>query len=75
MFDAKELRKAVLAKSGKEVKKAQGWRLVPVGYLVEYLEERAAISEHDGGMTRESAERAAIADGERRFKIYELVFE
>lgn len=55
--------------------KALGWRLVPVGYLVEYLQERAAINEHDGGMTRESAERSAAHDGEARFRVYELIFE
>ena len=55
--------------------KALGWRLVPVGYLMEYLEERAAARQFDAGMTRESAERSAVHDGETRFRVYELIFE
>lgn len=76
MIDMEKLEKAINKRAEeKRSAKAHGWRLVPVGYLIEYLEERAAIGEHDGGMTRESAECAAIADGEMRFKIYELVFD
>lgn len=55
--------------------KATRWRLVPVGYLVESLEERAAVLEFDAGVTRESAERSAIAQGEQRFRVYELILE
>ena len=33
---------------------------------LEDYEERAAIMEHDGGMTREAAEAAARADVQRR---------
>lgn len=55
--------------------KAYGWRLVPVGYLVESLEERAAVLQFDAGLTRESAERSAMAQGEQRFRVYELILE
>lgn len=76
MFDVKELREAVLkseAKNGGD--SAKHWRMVPVVYLVEYFEERAAISEHDGGLSRESAEHSAVAQTEGRFRIYELIPE
>lgn len=53
--------------------KANRWRLVPVGYLVESLEERAAVLQFDVGLTRESAERSAMAQGEQRFRVYELI--
>ena len=49
--------------------------MVPVVYLVECLEERAAISEHDGGLTREGADRAALVQTEGRFRVYELIRE
>lgn len=55
--------------------KAYGWRLVPVGYLVESLEERAAVLQFDAGLTRESAERSALAKGDQCFRVYELVLE
>ncbi len=55
--------------------KAYGWRLVPVGYLVESLKERAAVLQFDAGLTRESAERSAMAQGEQRFRVYELILE
>lgn len=51
------------------------WRLVPVGYLVECVEERAAIIQHDGGLPRDRAEREAFAQGEQRFRVYELIAE
>ena len=55
--------------------KASRWRLVPVGYLVECLEERAAVLQFDAGLTRESAERSALAEGDQCFLVYELVLE
>lgn len=55
--------------------KASRWRLVPVGYLVESLEERAAVLQFDAGLTRESAESSAMAQGEQRFRVYELILE
>lgn len=55
--------------------KANRWRLVPVCYLVECLEERAAVLQFDAGLTRESAERSAMAQGEQRFRVYELILE
>lgn len=55
--------------------KASRWRLVPVGYLVESLEERAAVLQFDAGLTRESAERSAMEQGEQRFRVYELILE
>lgn len=55
--------------------KAYGWRLVPVGYLVECLEERAAVLQFDAGLTRESAERSALAEGDQCFRVYELILE
>lgn len=51
------------------------WRLVPVGYLVECIEERAAIIQHDGGLPRDCAESEAFAQGEQRFRVYELIAE
>lgn len=77
MFDSKELRKAVLGREGaaKQTDKAKRWRLVPVGYLVECVEERAAIIQHDGGLSRDYAEREAFAQGEQRFRVYELIAE
>lgn len=55
--------------------KAYGWRLVPVGYLVESLEERAAVLQFDAGLTRESAECSALSEGDQCFRVYELVLE
>lgn len=51
------------------------WRRVPVECLMEFLEERAAVRQFDAGMTRESAERSAVHDGNARFQVYELIFE
>lgn len=76
MFDVKELRDTVLKSEIKnEGDSAKHWRMVPVVYLVECLEERAAISEHDGGLTREGADRAALVQTEGRFRVYELIRE
>ncbi len=75
MIDVDMWGKSVPQHEKEQRRKAHGWRLVPVGYLVEYLEERAAIRQHDGGMTREGAERSAVHDGETRFRVYELIFE
>lgn len=55
--------------------KANRCRLVSVGYLVECLEERAAVLEFDAGMTRENAEHSALAQGDQRFRVYELILE
>lgn len=48
---------------------------MPVGYLVESLEERAAVLQFDAGLTRESAERSALAEGDQCFLVYELILE
>ena len=55
--------------------KAQGWRLVPIGYLVECFEERAAILQFEAGLKRKDAEREAEAIHAKRFRVYELVIE
>lgn len=79
MLNMEKLRAARARKESETIAgaqpKAYGWRLVPVGYLVECLEERAAVLQFDAGLTRESAERSAMAQGEQRFRVYELIFE
>lgn len=71
-----KIRKAALGSESKQPnEKPQKWRLVPVCYLVECLEERAAVLEFDAGLTRESAERSALAQGDQRFRVYELILE
>lgn len=76
MLDMEKIRKAVLEnEKARQSDKATRWRLVPVGYLVECLEERAAVLQFDAGLTRESAERSAMAQGEQRFRVYELILE
>lgn len=79
MLNMKKLRAARARKESERIEgaqpKATRWRLVPVGYLVECLEERAAVLEFDAGLTRESAERSAMAQGEQRFRVYELILE
>ncbi len=55
--------------------KASRWRLVPVGYLVESLEERAAVLQFDAGLTRENAERSALTEGDQCFRVYELILK
>lgn len=79
MLNMEKLRAAIARKESETIAGAQprayGWRLVPVGYLVESLEERSAVLQFDAGLTRESAERSAVAQGEQRFRVYELIFE
>lgn len=79
MLNMEKLRAARARKESETIAgaqpKAYGWRLVPVGYLVECLEERAAVLQFDAGLTRESAERSAMAQGEQRFRVYELIIE
>lgn len=76
MLDMEKIRKAVLEnEKARQSDKATRWRLVPVGYLVESLEERAAVLQFDAGLTRESAGRSAMAQGEQRFRVYELILE
>lgn len=79
MLNMEKLRAARARKESERVEgaqpKATRWRLVPVGYLVESLEERAAVLQFDSGLTRESAERSAMEQGEQRFRVYELILE
>ena len=79
MLNMEKLRAARARKESERIEgtqpKATRWRLVPVGYLVECLEERAAVLQFDAGLTRESAERSAMAQGEQRFRVYELILE
>lgn len=76
MLDMEKIRKAVLEnEKARQSDKATRWRLVPVGYLVECLEERAAVLQFDAGLTRESAERSALAEGDQCFRVYELILE
>lgn len=79
MLNMEKLRAARARKESERNKdaqpKASRWRLVPVGYLVESLEERAAVLQFDSGLTRESAERSAMEQGEQRFRVYELILE
>lgn len=35
---------------------------LPEQHVIEHWSERAAVREHDGGMTRDDAERAALGD-------------
>ncbi len=78
MIDLEKLRKAVLGsgsapKSESNPAKPAEYRLVQVGYLIESVEERAAILEAEGGLSRADAEREAMAEGERCFRVYELI--
>lgn len=79
MLNMEKLRAARARKESETIAGAQpkvyGWRLVPVGYLVESLEERAAVLQFDAGLTRESAERSALAEGDQCFRVYELILE
>ena len=76
MLDMEKIRKAVLEnEKARPSEKATRWRLVPVGYIVECLEERAAVLEFDAGLTRESAERSALVQGDQRFRVYELILD
>lgn len=79
MLNMEKLRAARARKESERIEgaqpKASRWRLVPVGYLVECFEERAAVLQFDAGLTRESAERSAMAQGEQRFRVYELILE
>lgn len=79
MLNMEKLRAARARKESERIEgaqpKASRWRLVPVGYLVESLEERAAVLQFDSGLTRESAERSAMEQGEQRFRVYELILE
>lgn len=79
MLNMEKLRAARARKESERIEgaqpKAYGWRLVPVGYLVESLEERAAVLQFDAGLTRESAERSALAEGDQCFRVYELILE
>lgn len=79
MLNMEKLRAARARKSSERNEgtqpKAYGWRLVPVDYLVESLEERAAVLQFDAGLTRESAERSALAEGDQCFLVYELILE
>lgn len=77
MLNMEKLRAARARKESEKNEGAQPkvnrWRLVPVGYLVECLEERAAVFEFDSGLTRASAERAAIEQADKSFLVYELI--
>ena len=77
MLNMEKLRAARARKESERIEgaqpKATRWRLVPVGYLVESLEERAAVLQFDAGLTRESAERSAMAQGGQRFRGDELL--
>lgn len=79
MLNMEKLRAARARKESERIEGAQPratrWRLVPVGYLVECLEERAAVLQFDAGLTRESAERSALAEGDQCFRVYELILE
>lgn len=79
MLNMEKLRAARARKESERIEgaqpKATRWRLVPVGYLVESLEERAAVLQFDAGLTRENAERSALAEGDQCFRVYELILE
>lgn len=75
MFDAKKLRKAVMAGPDKSTKESPSWRMVPIVCLIESFEERAAILQFDAGFTRADAERESEAQNAKRFRVYELVCE
>lgn len=78
MLNMEKLRAARLRKESERNENAakqpgNRWRLVPVGYLIESVEERAAVFEFDSGLTRVSAERAAIEHAGKSFRVYELI--
>lgn len=76
MLDMEAIRRAVLKRYDPEAREHKGKRLravpVPTGCLVEFYEERAATLEYDAGLPREEAERKALEQSERRFRVYEL---
>lgn len=77
MFDVESLRKAVMQdKTGSaKASKAECWRLVPVGYLVECVEERASVFQYDEGMGRTEAEKKAVEHAGGCFRVYKLIEE
>lgn len=78
MFDIREVRKAVLGNdraTRREGKPKERWRLVPIGYLVECFEERAAVLQFEAGLKRNDAERESEVLNAKRFRVYELVIE
>ena len=75
MIDVDKWGKTVPQCEEKRQGKAQSWQLVPIGYLVECFEERAAILQFEAGLKRKDAEREAEAIHAKRFRVYELVIE
>lgn len=75
MIDVDKWGKTVPQRDEKRQRKAQSWRVVPIGYLVECFEERAAILQFEAGLKRNDAEREAEAMHAKRFRVYELVIE
>ena len=73
MIDIDKVRKAALNNERKSTDTGKRWRLVPVGYLVEFWSERAAIAEIDAALLRHDAESAATEQCGQRFRVYELV--
>lgn len=79
MLDMEAIRRAVLKRYAPGAREHKGKRLravlVPTGCLIEFYEERAAVLEFDEGLSREEAERMALEQSKRRFRVYELRLE
>ena len=74
MIDVSKWSKTAPQRSEDDQDKALTWRQVPVAYLIEFVDERAAIFQYEGKLTRESAERLAVQEADSRFLVYELTF-